>query len=130
MTAIRKLNSNDSGATVIEFAIAVPVLVFMIYGIFMSGTLLMANAGLQHALGEAARHATLFPTPSDDDIKAKITAKKFGLGNGTLQPVQIVTDSANHHKTITVTYSQPTDFLFFNGPTMSVTQSKRVYVAY
>lgn len=129
MTPLRKLKHDNSGATIIEFAIALPVLVLTIYGIFTSGMLLMANAGVQHALGEAARHATLFPTPSDDEIKAKVAAKKFGLGNGTLQPASIVTDTANHHKTITLTYTQSTDFLFFKGPTVTVVKSKKVYVA-
>jgi Flp pilus assembly protein TadG len=126
----RKLLGDQAGGAAIEFAIAVPVLVVMIYGIFVIGMVLLANAGLNHALGEAARLATLYPTPSDTDIQARITQEKFGLGNGTLATPGIVTDNVNHYKTITLTYTQPTNFLFFPGPNVTITRSKRVYIAY
>ena len=50
------------------------------------GLLFQANAGMQHALGEGARYATLC-TPrhamhvaDDDQIKARMTSKLFGKG--------------------------------------------------
>jgi Flp pilus assembly protein TadG len=130
MKLIRNLRRDDRGASAVEFALAVPVLIVFVYGIFMVGLIFQANAGLQHALGEAARHATLYPTPSDTAIAAKITAKKFGLQGGTLNTPTI--DNANigdGYKTISLTYSRPTNFLLIPGPTVSITRSKRVYVA-
>lgn len=121
---------NESGAAAIEFAIAVPVLVMMMWGIFQIGMVFEANAGMQHALGEAARYATIYPTPSDTAIQNKITAHKFGLNRGTWgTPTINNTNLASGYKVITVTYSQPMDFLFFRGPTVSLTKSKRVYVS-
>ena len=124
---LRKLRSNSEGAAAIEFAVAVPVLTVMIWGMFQVGLIFQANAGMPHALGEAARYATIFPTPSDTDLQTRITAKKFGLGNGTWGTPTIVTDTAAGTKTITVSYSQPTDFLLFAGPTVTMTKSKVVY---
>lgn len=129
--AFRKLLRDERGANLIEFAIALPVLIFFIYGIFTIGLLFQANAGVQHALGEAARHATIFPTPTDDEIRARVASKKFGTGTGTLQSLAI-SDSGSggagtRYKTLTLTYSQPTNFLFFAGPTVTITRSKRVY---
>lgn len=130
---LRKLAGDSAGSTAVEFAVAVPVLVSLIWGIFQFGLVFQANAGVQHALGEAARYATIFPTPTDTQIQAKITAHKFGVRNGTWGTPQI--DNANAaaanggYKTITVTYSQPTDFLFFNGPTVNITKSKRIYLS-
>ena len=69
-TLIKRLLRDDSGANVIEFAIAMPTLLVFIYGIFTVGKLLEANAGMQHALGEAARYATLYPTPTDAQLQA------------------------------------------------------------
>ena len=123
----RTLRKDSEGAAAIEFAIAVPVLTVMIWGMFQIGLIFQANAGMQHALGEAARYATIFPTPSDTDLQTRITAKKFGLGNGTWGTPTIVTDTAAGTKTITVSYSQPTDFLLFAGPTVTMTKSKVVY---
>lgn len=126
----KRLLRDESGANAIEFAIALPVLILFIYGIFVVGLLFMANAGLQHALGQAARYATLYPMPSDDDIRAMVMANDFGLGNGTLSTPEIDNSAvAAGYKTITLTYSQPTDFIFVPGPTVTMSRSKRVYLA-
>lgn len=129
MKAFRKLAGDRSGSAAIEFAVAVPVLVLFMWGIIQVALVHRASAGMQHALGEAARFATVFPTPSDSEIQARITDKKFGVDNGTWSTPTITTDAAAGTKLIEVTYSQPTDFLFFNGPTVSITRSKLVYVA-
>jgi len=117
------------GAAAIEFAIAVPVLLVMIWGTFQVALLFQANAGTQQALGEAARYATIFPTPTDTQIQSMITSHKFGVGNGTWSTPTISTNGAAGTKTITVTYSQPTDFLFFSGPRVTITKSKVVYLS-
>lgn len=129
MTRLRKLAANREGSSAIEFAVAVPVLVMLLWGIFQVGLLYEANAGMQHALGEGARLATIYPTPDDTQIQTKITSAKFGLANGTWGTPTIVTDTTAKTKTITVTYSQPTDFLFLPGPNVSLTASKVVYLA-
>jgi Flp pilus assembly protein TadG len=130
IAVVRRLHRDQRGSSALEFAIAVPVLISFIYGIFSISLLFQANAGMQHALGEAARYATIFPTPTDTQIQAKITAKKFGLGGGTLDtPIIDNTQIANGYKTITLTYHRPVDFLFIPGPTVTLTRSKRVYVA-
>ena len=129
MTFAHKLAADRAGSSAIEFAIAVPVLVSFIWGIFQVGILYRANAGMQHALGEAARFTTIFPTPSDSEIQTKITSGKFGLDNGTWSTPTITTDTTAQTKLISVTYSQPTDFLFFPGPTVTLTRSKLVYLS-
>ncbi len=129
MKIVRKLGADRSGSAAIEFAVAVPVLVSLIWGIFQIAILYRANAGMQHALGEAARYATLYPTPSDEQFQEKVTDGKFGLDNGTWGTPTIDTDTVAETKLITVTYSQPTDFLFFQGPTVSLTREKLVYLS-
>ena len=133
MRRLRQLIGNRTGSSAVEFAVAVPVLVTMVWGMFQVGVLYQANAGMQHALGEAARYATIFPTPTDAQIQAKITSAKFGLGNGTWGTPVIdntnVAPADGRFKTISVTFSQPTDFLLFPGPTVTLSASKRVYLA-
>jgi Flp pilus assembly protein TadG len=132
---LKILRRDEEGAAAIEFAIAVPILVTMLYGIFQVGLLFQANAGMQHALGEGARYATLClsPTstgctvPTDANIKAKINAKLFGKSDGTFTVSDPVTTS-NSYKTLTVTYSRAMNFLFFRGPTVTLTRSKTVYI--
>ncbi|MBA2771419.1 MAG: pilus assembly protein [Sphingomonas sp.] len=131
--SLHKLLDDVRGVTIIEFAIALPVLVTFIWGIFQIGLLFMAYAGMQHALGQAARFATIYPTPANDSIKTKVAANKFGTGNGTLEPLSIVEGTSGgtgpQYKTLSLTYRQPLNFLFFQGPNVTLTQSKRVYVA-
>ena len=82
MSRLSLLRRNDRGAAAIEMALALPILVSMIYGLFQVGLLYQANAGMQHALGEGARLATLcIPSgttcnsPSDTQIKFRMATK-------------------------------------------------------
>lgn len=132
----RHIRKNEEGAAVVEFALSVPVLVTLIYGIFEFSQLYWANAGMQHALGEGARVATLcIPNtnsssgcdlPSDATIVAKENAKLFGPSGGNFS-VQTPASSAGY-KTLTITYTRTMNFLFFTGPTITLTRSKQVYV--
>jgi Flp pilus assembly protein TadG len=130
-TTLARFRRDDRGAGAVEFALAAPVFITFMWSLFQFALVLMASAGTQNALGEGARKATLYVPansgpPSDDVIQAAITSHKFGVGNGTWSTPTIVTDTINGTKTITVTYSQPTNFLFFKGPTVTITKSKVV----
>ena len=139
MTRLVLLRRNEDGAAVIEFAIILPVLILLIWGIFQCALLFEANAGMQHALGEGARYATLYDTttsdhiPSDTNIKAKMDAKLFGpnTGNFTVSNPSrgYLADGTTPagYMTLTVSYTRTMDFLFFTGPSVTLTRSKKVY---
>jgi Flp pilus assembly protein TadG len=131
MTAFaRKLRDNALGAAAIEFALAVPILVSLIWGLFQVGLVFQANAGVQHALGQAARYATIWPTPTDTQLQTMITSSKFGVSNGTWStPTISALDTTDNSRIITVSYSQPMQFLFFTGPSVTITKTKKVYIA-
>ena len=136
---MRKLLSairDQRGVAAIEMAIALPVLVMMLWGIFQLGIAFQASAGMQHALGEGARLATICqnPTPtgacstaSNAQIKAFIEAKTFGTKIGAFA-VQDIVDGADY-KDLAVTFTMPTNFLFFNGPSINLRRTKRVYIS-
>ena len=128
MNMFTRIRRDQHGAAALEFAVAVPVLIMLIYGIFRVGLLYEANAGMQHALGEGARFATLFPTPTDAQIRARMTSELFGRGYGNFTVAAPATDASNAFKTLTVTYTTPMDFLIVPGPTVTVSRSKRVYM--
>lgn len=135
MMFFKRLRKNEEGAAVVELALSLPVLVTLIYGIFEFSQLYWANAGMQHALGEGARYATLCipdtsasagcDNPTDANIKAKENTKLFGPVGGTFN-VQDVVDGTNV-KTLTITYSRSMNFLLFTGPTITLSRSKQVY---
>ena len=140
MSLLKLLQRCQRGAAAIEFAIAVPVMVVMIYGIFQVGLIYEANAGMQHALGEGARYATLCTpsgrtcnSPTNDEIVARMTAKKFGANIGTFgTPTATAPDPSvcTFCRDLTMTYTVTPNFLFFSAPPISVTRTKRVYVAH
>jgi Flp pilus assembly protein TadG len=138
MSKFMTLRRDQRGAAAIEMAIALPTLVLFLYGIFQLGIAFQANAGMQHALGEGARLATLCynpsasgcDTPTNDAIVNKISANVFGTGVGTFS-TPTVTDGpgGTNYKDLEVSFSMPTSFLFFEGPTIDITKEKRVYIA-
>jgi len=133
MKCILNLRTDNRGAAMIEFAIALPVLIFIIYGIFESALLLKASAGMQHALGEGARRATIFPTPDSATVSTKVSDSLFGMENAKTGFPQIsVADGNNSTQnwyTIGVTYQKDVNFLFLPSRTVTIQHSKRVYTA-
>ena len=131
MMKFLRLKRDDRGAAAIEMALALPILVSMIYGLFQVGLLYQANAGMQHALGEGARLATLYErytsnnVPTDAAIKSRMTTKLFGKGDGAFTVADPVTGTG--YKDLSITYTKKMNFIFFNGPTVTLTRTKRAY---
>lgn len=131
MRMLRNLRRDKRGAAVIEMAFALPALIIMMWVIIQLGLVFRAMSGIQHGLGEGARFATLFPKPTDDAIKTKISSTVYGIGPGSFTiptPASGVADGANYLD-LKVTYTQKTDLLLLRGPTITVSRSKRVWVA-
>lgn len=139
MSKLSRLLADSRGAGIVEFALILPALMLFVYGIFVVGQLFQANAGMQHGLGEGARYATLClnpspsmgcTVPSNSQIQARITSTVFGVGSGTFSTPSVTTPSGcTGCRDLSVTYSMPMDFLLISGPTVTITRSKRVYVA-
>lgn len=128
---LRRIIRNQDGAAVIEMAFALPILIALIWMVVQLGLVFRAMSGIQHALGEGARSATLWPVPAVDDIEAKMEEAVYGIGPGTFEIQEPVagTDDGSDYLDLVVTYTQPTDMLIFPGPTISVSRSKRVWIA-
>jgi len=139
MTLRRRLRRDEDGAAAVEMAFALPVLLMLIWMMVQLGEIFQAAAGIQQALGEGARYATLClnpsatgcTTPSATDIAARINASVYGVAPGTftVTPPAKSADGTASYYDLTVSYTQPTSLLFLPGPTISLTRSKRVWVA-
>ena len=135
----RSLRKDIRGAAVIETAIALPVFIMMIWAFVQLAQMYRALAGMQQALGQGARFATLCATassdgcspPSVDAVKTKILDSVYGVGPGTFTVSTPATGSSGtgSYYDLTVSYSQPTSLLIVPGPTVNVSKSKRVWVA-
>ena len=131
MKLLRALRRDERGAAIIETAFALPALIIMVWAVVQLGLVFRAMAGIQHALGEGARLATLWPQPSDDAIHDKIEAAVYGIGPGefTIDEPVPGTENGSAYLDLQVSYTQQTDMLFLPGPTVTVSRSKRVWVA-
>lgn len=128
---ILKIKRDERGLATIEMAFALPILLLFIYGIFQVGMIMAASAGMQHALGEGARLATIYPTPTDTAIKTRINDKLFGAYVGQFTVADPVADSTGKsYKDLSVTYTVTPNYLFFTAPDITLVRSKRVYLSF
>ena len=127
---LRRLNRDQQGAAIIEFALAAPAILMFIVGVGQLGMLCMANASLSSAVAEGARAAAVFPTPDDETILARIDAAEWGMMDGRIVDAEIErTEDENSCEYIDITmgYSVPLDFIFFDVGPVTLTESRRVW---
>lgn len=139
MSIRRRLAKDQRGAAAVEMALTVPIFIVMIWALVQLAQVYRAVAGIQQALGEGARYATLCLTqsatgcgaPTATQIKTKIQTSVYGIGPGTftVSDPALGTSGTAQYYDLTVSYTQPTDLLMFPGPTMSLSRSKRVWIA-
>lgn len=134
----RRIRTDEDGSTVVELAFALPVFIALVYMVVQLGEVYFAVAGMQQALGQGARYATLcLPTstgcnsPTTSQIKTMISNSVFGTGIGQFTVEDPVSGTAGTSKyyDLTVDYTQSTSLLLFPGPTITVSKSKRVWTA-
>ena len=134
-----RLFRDDEGAAAVEMAFVLPVLVTFIWMFAQLAQVYRASAGIQQALGQGARYATLCLNPSvtgcasptATQVQTKIQESVYGLGPGQFDaPVPTVgDDGTSRYYDLKVTYTQPTSLLFVPGPTVNMSRTKRVWIA-
>jgi Flp pilus assembly pilin Flp len=128
---VKKLAANARGATAVEFALSAGILVLMLVGLAQVGILFMANAGLRHAVGEGARLSTIYPTPSDSTILAKVTSTRFGVNPAYISTgwpkVTHGTENGASYTEVSMQYSVPLNFVFFQIPGVTLTETRRAF---
>ena len=131
MKMFKRLRRDDDGAAVIELAFGLPVMIALLWMIIQLGLVFRAMSGIQHALGQGARAATLWPVPDTDTVEDAMWDAVYGVGPGDfdITAPQGGTADGSDYFDLQVTYTQQTDLLVLPGPTISVTRSKRVWVA-
>jgi Flp pilus assembly pilin Flp len=147
MKLVRRLARNNDGVAAIEMAFALPILVLMLWMLIQLAEVYRAVAGIQQALGQGARYATLCLNPSSEGcetpapgtgtapatgtIKRKILDSVYGIGPGDFSVDDPVpgTSGTGKYYDLTVRYTQPTSLLFAPGPTITLSRSKRVWIA-
>ena len=120
----------DRGLSAVEFALIAPAFCTFIIAIAQFGILFFANSGLKSAVAEGARYATIYPKPTNAQILARITSRKFGMDSANITAPTITSGTANGRPYIDIamSYKVTMDFIFFEWPEITLTESRRVFV--
>ena len=140
MMRLRRIFHCEEGAAAIEMAFALPALIVMIWMMVQLAQVYRASAGIQQALGQGARYATLCLNPSatagcsmptGQQVHDKMAATVYGIGPGNFSantPTKQTTGTGAYYD-LSVNYTQSTSLLLFPGPDITISRSKRVWVA-
>lgn len=125
----RRLLKDRSGSPSVEIAMTLPALVVMTIGVMQLGIAFLANAGLRNAVETGARYATIYPYPTDDQIRTKLRASTFGLNSTQLSTPAITRGTSNGEAYVNVSATYPVrfNFIFFTTPAFNLTYSRRAY---
>ncbi len=130
MPRLSRIFRDARGASAAEFALIAPAFIMLIMGVMQLGILFFANAGLNSALAEGARFATIYPRPTTAQIQTRITAAKFGLEAANLATPTVTygTTGSSEFADISLSYSITPEFIFFTAPAITIRQDRRVFL--
>ncbi len=131
-----RLRRDERGNATIEFALFAPTLLLIIFGVIQMGVLFLASAGLNHAVAEGARHATLYRpgvarSTMTTEIQNVITARRFGglRAAGLRTPVLTYgTDAGLDYVDVSLSYQVQLEFVFMQVPAFTITRTRRAFL--
>lgn len=117
------------GIAAAEFAMMAPLVLLLIFMVINLGLLFESYNGVQHAVGEGARLATVYPRPTDSQITTAVQRAEFGLDPSLASAPTFAhgTNSGIAYVDVTLTYNAPITFPLFNLPAVPLTYTKRAY---
>jgi hypothetical protein len=122
---------DKSGAAAIEFSIVAPVMLLMMFGIWNAGVMLFAQNGIRSAVESGARHATIFPRPTQAQINQRVQAGYYGPHMGTINGPTFVYGVQNGTPivTISMSYTHETALPFLSLPPVTLSHERTAYLA-
>lgn len=113
-------SKGDEGAAAVEFALVLPILVLLLFGIIQFGIVYDAQLTITHAAREGARMAAV-----GGDVAAAVAAQTVGLDQSkvTLVPTQLkgsASDPRGYYYEVTVKYAYPLDIPLWDELTLDL----------
>jgi len=91
----------ERGSNLIEFALTLPLLLWIMFGVFDLGRAVFAQNVISNAAREGARYAIIYPEDTDGIVQ-RVEAAAFGLD---LNDLAVEVNSTLTTVTVSVTYS-------------------------
>ena len=120
MSARNALLRDQSGATVVEFALTLPIFIALVFGVIQVGMLLWTKLGMQNAVETAARCASVNTTlcPDAATIQSYAAQNAFGLN---LPSSTFVSTAGACGQQVSATYSYPIFSPYFPASSVTLT---------
>ncbi len=128
---LKKLIKSETGAALIEFAFASPVLISALIGVTQIGQILYATSEIRGVVGDAAREVKTDSDMTEPEVRSYIrnrlaNTKAVKVGDATLTS-GTTTDGAKF-RTVDLDYTATLNFIFFETKPITLTAERRVYV--
>ncbi|HYE27406.1 MAG TPA: TadE/TadG family type IV pilus assembly protein [Allosphingosinicella sp.] len=130
MSRFGRIRRDQKGVGAAEFALVAPVLISFVVGVSQLGRLFFANADMHNAIAAGARVASVWPVPDDATILAAVNNRLVRTNARTRATPSVVhgTDAnGNAYVEISMTYSVPLEFIFFETPPVTLRDTRRVF---
>jgi Flp pilus assembly pilin Flp len=116
----RKLLADSRGASAIEFALALPVILTVMVGALQFALVLQASGVIRHAAGEGVRFAKVHPDAMETEVLDKVRAAMVGVDDGGIVSLALQRGAATNgaeFSSVTVKYQLQPVIPFANvGP--------------
>lgn len=122
------LRTDRRGAAAAEFALIVPLWVTLFLALIQLGTLFWASAGLQNALGDGARRASIWPRASTEQIVSAVKASSFGIVAANMPEPTITYGKVNGVDYADINVQYNSKLLIFNVSAITFKGQRRVYL--
>ncbi|HEX5409235.1 MAG TPA: TadE/TadG family type IV pilus assembly protein [Gemmatimonadaceae bacterium] len=111
MGRIRIFRADERGALIVEFALIVPILFFLVFGIVDFGRAYFTMNNLAAAVREGARYGAVLPSPvpawASDSMSQRVIDFSYTFGGIPLQKSQVTSaiDVGTETATVTANYT-------------------------
>ncbi|UCE60839.1 MAG: pilus assembly protein [Phycisphaerales bacterium] len=120
---LRRRSSRARGAAVVEFAVVLPLLLTILFGIIEYGYVFMVRQSLQHAAREGCRLASLSTSDSPyTNVITRVDQCMAGTGL-TSYTTTVTTGVCEETVTVTIPYDDVSLIGFFDTPNYDLTGS-------
>ena len=128
----KNLARSKEGAAALEFVLAAPIVILLMFGILQFGIMFLAKSGLEHAVETGARFATIYPRPSDTEIADRVLASGYGMSADRISGPTLTRGTSpggSPFVDITMTYTVTPNFVFFRLDPVQLQHTRRAYQA-
>ncbi len=136
---IRHLREDESGSTIVEFALLAPIVFGMFFGLIQIGISMQAYNSLRGVASDTARWAVVEYMKQNEVTDTQIQTKALSIAQSspyllndsigvTITPVASARIHGTHEKTINLTYTPPDVLPFFDFVSKQQEFSRPIFV--